>query len=115
MNFLGGSRSDMISLLLIIGVYVFTSLVVMYLAKKTNKEPLWFAWIPVLNVILLLMVAKISLWYVILLMIPIVNIFASLYVWWKVAEARGKSGLWGVAMIVPGVNFVVMGYLAFSK
>ena len=32
----------------------------------------------------------------------------------KIAEAVGKPNWWGILMIVPVVNLVVPGYLAFS-
>jgi hypothetical protein len=35
-------------------------------------------------------------------------------IWMGVAEARHKPNWWGVMMIVPLVNFVVPGYLAWS-
>ena len=34
--------------------------------------------------------------------------------WWKIAEARQKPGWYGLLMMVPIVNFVVMGMLAWG-
>ena len=47
--------------------------------------------------------------------IPIVNIIISIIVWMAVAEARGKPNWIGILMIVPFVNIIIPGYLAFSQ
>ncbi|HMB26054.1 MAG TPA: DUF5684 domain-containing protein [Patescibacteria group bacterium] len=98
-----------------IAVYVYTALTLMLIAKKTKDEPAWLAWIPIVNVFLMVKIAKMSYWSILLIFIPLVNIVWGVYLWWKIAEARGKSGWWGIAMIVPIVNFIAMGYLAFSE
>jgi hypothetical protein len=48
------------------------------------------------------------------MLIPLVNIVIAIIVWIGVCEKRGKSGALGIAMIVPLVNLIVLGYLAFS-
>jgi hypothetical protein len=34
--------------------------------------------------------------------------------WWKISEARGKPGWWGLLLMVPVVNFIIPGILAFK-
>jgi hypothetical protein len=34
--------------------------------------------------------------------------------WMAISEARGKPNWWGILTIVPILNFVVPGYLAWS-
>ncbi len=46
--------------------------------------------------------------------IPLINIVLLLLIWMGVAEARGKPAWVGILMLVPGVNLIVVGYLAFS-
>ena len=87
----------------------------MALAKKTGAEPVWFAWIPILNLILMAKIAGVELWTVILALLPIVNIFTIVWWWMKIAEGRGKPSWWGILMIVPIVNFVIMGMLAWGS
>jgi hypothetical protein len=36
-------------------------------------------------------------------------------VWMSVAEARGKPPWMGLLMTIPGVNLILVGYLAFSR
>jgi magnesium-transporting ATPase (P-type) len=101
---------------LVIGLafYVYYSLALQTIAKKTNTENAWLAWIPIVNFILMLNIAKKPLWWFILCLIPLVNIVVMIIVWMAIAEARNKPSWWGIMLIVPIVNIVVPGYLAWS-
>lgn len=101
--------------LVMIAFYVYMGLCLLYMAKKTNTPNGWFGFIPILNVILMLQIAKKPIWWIILLLVPIVNIIIVIMVWMKMAEACGKESWWGILMIVPGVNLIVPAVLAFSK
>src|SRR5439155_26060930 len=94
--------------------YVFLALALQTIAKKTNTQDAWWAWIPILNILLMLNIAKKPLWWILLLLIPLVNIVIGIIVWMGVAEARGKPNWWGILMIVPVANLFVPGYLAWS-
>jgi hypothetical protein len=95
--------------------YIYFALALQTIAKKTNTENAWFAWIPILNVFLMLMIAKKPLWWFILLLIPFVNIVISIIVWMGIAEARGKPSWIGILMLIPFVNVIIPGYLAWSQ
>jgi hypothetical protein len=95
-------------------LYVYIALALQTIAKKTNTENAWLAWIPIVNIILMLNIAKKPLWWFILFLIPLVNIVIMIIVWMAIAEARGKPSWWGILMIVPLVNLIVPGYLAWS-
>ncbi len=106
----------MIVYLLVIAVfYIYMAICLMTIAKKTNTANAWFAWIPILNIILMLAIAKKPIWWIILMFIPFVNIIIGVIVWMAIAEARGKPNWMGILMIVPVANVIVPGYLAFSK
>src|SRR5215467_6971408 len=97
-----------------IACYVYISLALQTIAQKTGTENAWFAWVPILNIILMLNVARKPIWWIILFLIPIVNIVIAIMVWMGVAEARNKPSWWGILMIVPVVSLIVPGYLAWS-
>jgi hypothetical protein len=101
-------------LLICLAVYVYTALAVQTIAEKTNTENPWLAWIPIANIILLLNIAKKPIWWIVLFLIPLVNIVFIIMVWMAVAEARGKPSWVGVLMIVPLVGAIVPGYLAWA-
>ena len=86
----------------------------MKIAKKTNTENAWFAWIPILNIILMIQCTKKPLWWIILFFIPFVNIVASIMVWMAIAKNLGKPEWLGILMLIPIANFVIPAYLAFS-
>lgn len=97
-----------------LGMYVYVALAIYTIAQKTNTENAWLAWIPILNILLILNIAKKPLWWLVLFLIPLVNIVIAVLVWMGVAEARNKPGWWGILMIVPVVGLIVPGYLAWS-
>lgn len=96
-------------------IYLYITLCIFMLARKTQEDNAWWAFVPVLNIILLLQIAEKPVWWVIGFFIPILNIFLSVLVWMGVAEVRGKPSWLGFLMLIPGVNLIVMGYLAFSR
>ena len=94
--------------------YVYVSLALQTIAQKTGTDNAWLAWIPIANIILMLNVARKPIWWIVLFLIPIVNIVIAIMVWMGIAEARNKPNWWGVLMIVPVVSLIVPGYLAWS-
>jgi len=101
-------------LLLLAAVYVYCALAIQTIAQKTHTENPWLAWIPIVNIVLLLNIAKKPIWWIVLFLIPLVNIIIGVIVWMAVAEARNKPNWWGILIIVPGVGLIVPGYLAWS-
>jgi len=101
-------------LLVVVAIYVYTALAVQTIAEKTNTENPWLAWIPIANIILLLNIANKPIWWIVLFLIPLVNIIPIILVWMAVAEVRGKPSWVGVLLIVPFVGAVVPGYLAWT-
>ncbi len=102
-------------LLFVTAFYIFFSICLQTIAKKTNTENAWLAWIPVANIFLMASIAKKPVIWAILCLIPIINIVAFIFLGIGIAEARGKESWLGILMIIPGINLVVLGYLAFSK
>lgn len=102
-------------LIFALAVYIFYAICLMKIARKTNTPNAWFAWIPILNIILMIQVAKKPLWWIILFLVPIANIVVTILVWMAIAKAVNKPDWLGVLMIVPVANFVIPAYLAFSK
>jgi len=108
--------------LIIIAVYVYTSLALMTIAKKTKTENAWLAWIPLVNLYLMVQIAKVPTWTILailLLIIPMIGtiLFLAVYIWWwwKIAEARKKPGWISLLLIIPLVNLIVMGVIAWAE
>ncbi len=105
-----------------IALYIFFALAIKKIAEKTNTENSWLAFIPIANYYLLIKSAGLSGWFTFLLLLSFIPLFGSIavgiftiYVWWKIAEAVGKPGWWSLLMIIPIVNLVIIGILAWGK
>ena len=97
-----------------IGVYVWVALCLYIIAKKTNTDNAWLAWIPIGNIILACQIAGKPWWWVFLFFIPIANVVFAILVMWKICEARNKPGWLSILMIIPIANLIIFGILAFT-
>jgi hypothetical protein len=104
----------LVFLLLAIAAYVYFSLALKTIAEKTNTENSWWAWIPIIQAVLMLNIARKPVWWIVLLFVPFVNIVIAIIVWMAIAEARNKPSWWGILTVVPIANLIVPGYLAWS-
>jgi Family of unknown function (DUF5684) len=112
MAFMGGFF--VIFCIVFLVAYVYHALALQAIAEKTNTENAWLAWIPIVNLILMLNIAKKPIWWIILFFIPLLGFVMLVLVWMGIAEARGKPNWWGILIIVPVVNVIVPGYLAWA-
>lgn len=78
--------------------------------EKAGK-PGWAAIIPIYNIIVLLEIAGKPIWWIILFLIPCVNIIVSLLVFIAVAKAFGKSEVFGIGLWLLGfIFFPILGF-----
>ena len=104
----------MIFFVIFVVFYVYMAICLQTIAKKTNTADAWLAWIPIANCILMLNIAHKPIWWIVLMLIPLVNIVIAVIVWMEIAKVRGKPEWWGILMIVPVANLIAPGYLAFA-
>lgn len=129
----------LIFFLLGIALYIYSSLALMAIAKRTNTPNTWMAWIPVLNIYLLTQIAGIpgiiTVVYILLLFLPsflvplfgglglfvafifaLASVIAWCWLFWKIAEERKRPGWWGIIIVlIPVVNLILLGILAWGK
>jgi hypothetical protein len=101
-------------LLIALVIYIYMAICLMKIAKKTGTNNAWFAWIPILNIVLMVQCAQKPLWWIILFFIPFANIVAAIIIWMAIAKKLGKPEWLGILMIIPIANLIIPGYLAFS-
>lgn len=82
------------------------------IARIVGAGQAWWAWVPLLNLLLPLKVARRSLWWSLLLLVPAVNFLVWALVWAEICDALGRRWWEGIAMSVPGVNLAVMARIA---
>jgi hypothetical protein len=102
-----------------IGSYVYTGLTLSKIGKKLNYEKSWFAWVPILNFVMMLQLADLSPWLILLGLVPIVNGIAmlvlSVITMMNICEKLGKDKLLGLLVLIPIGNLVLLGILAWGK
>jgi hypothetical protein len=97
-----------------IAAYIYFALALQTIAQKTHTENAWWAWVPIIQILLTLNIAKKPMWWIVLCLIPLVNLVILIIVWMGIAEARNKPNWWGILLIVPIVQLIVPGYLAWA-
>ncbi len=105
-----------------IAIYVYMAICLMKIAKKTGAANAWFAWVPILNLVLMIKIAGKPMWWLALFLLmfipfvgPVIGLIIAVLLWMEIAAAVGKEKWLGILMIVPLVNLVIPGYLAFAK
>lgn len=106
----GGGCGAFVSSLVL---YVYFAYCLMVIADKTKTEGSWMAWIPILNIYLVLNIAGKPWWWLLLMLIPIVNVVLFVIAMMAVAERRNKPAWWGILVIIPVVNLALPAMLAF--
>jgi len=95
--------------------YVYGAVTLQTIAKKTGTENAWWAWVPVLNLVLFVNIAKKPVWWFILFFVPLVGLVIGIIVGMEVAKARGKPSWWGILLMIPPLNLIALGYLAWAS
>ena len=80
---------------------------------KKARKPGWASIVPIYNLIILLEIVELPMWYIVLFFVPIANIYATFKIYIELAHKFGKSTGFGVATVFFGPIFIPI--LAFSK
>ncbi len=108
-----------IFLLVSLVFYLLGCLGVANIAKKLGMS-FWgsfvMALIPIANLILLAQMARKPIWWIILMLIPLVNIIIFILVWMAISGNMNKPSWWGVIIIlVPLVGLIFFLMLVFAE
>lgn len=97
----------------IVAIYVIMALSLMKIAQKTGfKDKAWWAWVPILNMVLNYNMGGYSGWWMIC---PIGNFVVMILAWMKISVKCGKPDWLGILMLVSPLNLIIPLYLAFSS
>lgn len=80
--------------------------------KKAGKQG-WECLIPIYNIIVLLQIVELPMWYIALFFVPFANIYAMFKIYIELAHKFGKSTGFGVLTVF--FNVICLPILAFSK
>lgn len=98
----------------IIAAYLFFAYTQYRIAQKAGCNNAWWAFIPIMNMILLTQTANKPAWWFAFMLVPIANIFVLGYLWAETAKNINHPAFWGWMMLVPVMNIVSPIVLAFS-
>ena len=103
-----------IALLIYLGLHLFYSYCCLLICRKAGHPPGILVWLPCLKLFPMLRAAGMSFWWLLALLVPVLNL-GPLILWpLKIAKARGKSAWIGLLLLVPVINLFAFLYLAFS-
>ncbi len=93
-------------------ILIVFSIVVQWKIYTKAGKPGWACLIPIYNIIVLLEIVKKPIWWIVLMLIPIVNFVILIIIMIELAKAFGKSTAFGVGLIFFGIIFLAI--LAFG-
>ena len=100
--------------ILCLGLLLFLlELVALWTLFEKANQPGWGAIIPIYNMVLLFRVGGQSGWWVLALLIPLVNAIVGIWIWIEVAKNFGRSTLFGLCLAF--LQFIFLPILAFGS
>lgn len=96
-------------------LWVYPAVCISRIAAKVGTTGRWMAWIPILNMVLVCRIGGLSGWWVLLCLIPYVGVIVALLLMLQLPKALGVTTAARFLIVVPLVNFVYLGYLAFRE
>ena len=99
-------------LLFMLAIIIFFIAVQWKIYTKAGK-PGWACIIPIYNIIVLLEIVGRPIWWIILLLIPLVNLIIAIIVTIDLAKSFGKGVGYGIGLLLLGIIFYPM--LAFGS
>ncbi len=110
-----GGGIGAITWLIILAIYLYFAYCQFKIAQKVGQNSTaWWAFIPVLNIFQWIQLAGRPWYWFIFCLIPFVNIIIMAVLWIDVARACNQSPLLGILMILPFLNLIALGVLAFT-
>ncbi|UCG62782.1 MAG: hypothetical protein JSV52_05730 [Candidatus Zixiibacteriota bacterium] len=96
--------------------YLYASVCLYRTARNcAEHRDAWWAFVPILQLLLTLRLATMPAWSVLIFFVPLVNMLAFAVVSVRIARRCGLSTAWGVLTIIPVLNLLAMFKLAVGK
>lgn len=127
------------SIVLLVGLYVYSALALQTIAKGMGHDYSWFAWIPFLNIYLLLDISDLNPFFVLLFIVPILltpfsaipilsffvlitngsaaiaMIAITTIAYMNLCEKRGLDKMLGLVSLISIGKLILLGILAWGK
>lgn len=112
-----GILSGMLLFVILIGIafYLFFAFCLYKIAQKLDVPYAWLAFVPLASLWPFVASAGKPGWWILLFLVPIVNVFVGIYLWMCITENLGKNKWLGLLILVPIIGMVYPAWLAFAK
>ncbi len=100
---------------MVLALYLFTCYCGLLICQKVGMAPGMLVWVPVMQLLPMLRAAGMSPWWFLALFIPGINLVAGAIWSFKISEARRKTPLTAILLLLPITSFLAFVYLAFSE
>lgn len=106
-----------------LGIYIYSSIAWMTIAKKLKHKHSWLAWIPIANIAMILQLGGFNWKLIFLIFVPILG-WIALFVLviiatWRIFEKRHYPGWFSLSMVIPRLGVVLyliaIGLAAWKK
>ncbi|WP_183361332.1 DUF5684 domain-containing protein [Geomonas limicola] len=111
---IGGAES-LVILVSLVAFWLYPAICFYLLARKTKTEPAWLAWIPIANLYVCCKMARMSGWWFLLCLIPYVGVIFILIIFYRIPLSLGISNSSRILSVLPFINYIYFGYLAFRQ
>jgi hypothetical protein len=103
----GGMGAMLVPLIIILLLYAF----MWWKVFSKAGQPGWASIVPIYNVVVLLQVAGKPVWWIVLLLIPVVNLVILILVSISLAENFGKGAGFGIGLwLLPIIFYPILGF-----
>ena len=99
-----GRRGDAIATIVYIAILVFVIAGIWKTFEKAG-QPGWAAIVPIYNLVVLLIIARRPGWWILLYLIPLVNIIVAVILAIDIAQNFGKGAGFGLGLAFLGIIF----------
>lgn len=94
-----------------LAAYIFMAMALVKIGKELGYKNTWFAWIPILQTIMLFQLGNVSPW---LLLVPVVNTIFMIIAIMNITERRGYEKILGL-IVLTGIGTYILLYLLAWK
>lgn len=122
LNMILMSGISFILLLVLLSFYIYFSLAWMTIARKLKYKRPWIAWIPIINIGMILQLGGFHWAWIFLIFIPLIGWIALMVLCiiatWKIFEKRKYPGWFSLSIILPSIGqilyLIIIGFVAWS-
>jgi hypothetical protein len=110
-----GGAFGLIFFAVMVGIYLFFAYMQWRIANKVGcADNAWWAFVPIMNTLLLCDMAGKERWWFFLALVPLVNIIVFAVLWFDTAKAAGFDGWLGLMVLLPFLNVIALAVMAFG-